>query len=64
MAVLDDLAVVGAPVTDPVALARWLAALPLAGPQQARLLRQYLAERGEPLTRAVLVAARDYSFEL
>ena len=64
MAVLDDLLNLGAPVSNPVATARFLDQLALTPVQKARLLRSYLRETAQRLTTEVLVAARNYSFFL
>lgn len=64
VATVDDLRVLGAPVDNPVATARFINRLALRGAQKARLLRAFLRERRLRLTTDVLVAARDYSFFL
>ncbi len=61
---VDDLRALGAPVSDPVATARFLDRLALEPVQRARLLREFLRETGQRLTTEVLVAARNYSFFL
>ncbi len=64
MGALDDLRALGAPVDDAAKTARFIASLAATGAQKARLLRSYLREASEPLTREVLIEARDYSFFL
>lgn len=61
---LEDLVVLGAPVSNPVETARFIDRLALAPVQKARLLRQYLRESQQRLSTEVLVAARNYSFYL
>lgn len=64
MGSLDDLRALGAPVDDAEATARFIATLAVTGVQKARLLRSYLRESGQGLSREVLIEARDYSFFL
>jgi hypothetical protein len=64
MAAVDDLRALGAPVGDAALTAGFIAQLNMGDQQKARLLRDYLRESGVVLSRAILVAARDYSFYL
>ncbi len=57
MAAVADLRFIGAPVEDAVATARFIAGLVLTRRQKASLLKEFLAERGFPLSDEVRAAA-------
>lgn len=61
MAALEDLAFIGAPTLDAVATARFIAGLVLTRRQKASLLKEYLAQRGIPLSDEVRAAADPFA---
>ncbi len=61
MAALEDLAFIGAPTQDSVATARFIAGLVLTRRQKASLLKEYLAQRGLPLSDEVRAAADPFA---
>lgn len=56
-----DLRLLGAPVDDPVATARFVGGQILNRRQKAAVLRGYLSETGRPLTDAIRAAADQYA---
>lgn len=56
-----DLAFVGAPVNDPVAVARFIGGMVLTRRQMASLLRRFLEDSGLALTEEVRRAAEAYA---
>lgn len=64
MGAVTDLELLGADISDPVAVAKFIAGMNLNGQAQARLLKDYVKEMGIRLTREILIEARDYSFHL
>ncbi len=61
MAALADLRFIGAPVDDTVATTRFIAGLVLTRRQKATLLKEFLAERGVPLSDEVRAAADPFA---
>lgn len=61
MGAVEDLRLIGAPVGDPVATARWIGGLIMTRRQKAALLREYLTELGLSLTTQVREAAEQYA---
>ena len=64
MGAVEDLRNFGAPVDDATATAAFINTLNIASQAKARLLREYLRQSHNSLSREILVAARDYQFYL
>lgn len=60
MPAIEDLRVIGAPVDDPVALARFIGGLILTRRQKAALLKDYLQQKGVALDASIRSAADQY----
>lgn len=64
MGAVADLQFFNAPVADAVATARFIGGLILTRRQKAALLKDYLGERGLPLTAEVRAGASAFSDQL
>lgn len=64
MGAIDDLRFVGAPVDDPVGIARFISGMILTKRQKAGLLKTYLSEKGLSLSADIRSAADQYAEHL